>query len=42
MRVKRIDECYANCDVSRPYETKNNYIEGKIQCTLLYFNNLDD
>ena len=42
IRLKCIEECYAQCDQSVPFENKNNYIESKIESTFHYFQNLDD
>lgn len=41
-RTKNLKETYRQCDISVPYETKNNFVENKIQDVFKYFNDLDD
>lgn len=42
MRVKSVKTTYKECDVSKPFEVRNNYIESRIELRFRYFNRLND
>lgn len=42
MRVKNYQTTLKECDRSKPYEERNNYIENRIELRMEYFNSLND
>ena len=37
IRIKTVGETYKECDKEIPYETRNNWIEGRIELRFKYF-----
>lgn len=42
MRVKLIADVYKECAPAVPYETRNNYVEKRLEDRFKYFNHMDD
>lgn len=42
IRQKQIAEILKECDISKPYEERNNFIENRLEDGYRYFNNLND